>query len=824
MPILTTTIEDPSPLISYSTWKQGTGNDDLITRYSQSSFTAANTQDASMSFSFNGTAVEIFGARRDNHGDYQITIDNVTSTMSGLSTPNVFKTSLFSISNLTQGFHTITLTNKPTDNKHHFVDVDFITWESRIGRDGDNLVIKTYQDTDPSFLYTPSEAWSTSPGQIGLFNGGSGHEISGRNNGTLIYTFSVSFHELLNMAQLINPQQGDGVQLYGPVGPLGAPYTVQVDGGPVRSLARRKTCPPSRVPELFLKSVIRNRLREYTRHLLHELRVAATRATSSPIIRPTKWWYYCGHRNRGPDDLRMHNGFYYYYTPPFEYASAGGSYYTEDIPEPSLPHATVASSVGETRASLVAPHSTRITRHIKGQPVIMPRGPAQDLPSFPPNDLPGHRGVNGRFKGTAIGLKVTSSPGGLKLTKRLPYGQDAEQAQDTALMESQITWESHIGKDKDSLMVRTVQDTDPSFSFSPSKLWSDNPDQIGLFNGGSGHQITGPTSGDGVQLFGPIGPLGAPYTVQIDGGPVRSLTSARDFYIPQMMLFHADNLGDGNHVLRLEYHGSSTNQTFAIDYANIINASSMKSSRSRAGSASMSRGLSGGLIAAIVILVLLIVACIIAFFLIMRRRWYLPPNDRKLFNEGMPARPPLPPVAPSSYYTGYTSSANRMAYGRGNGQRERLTRGNTISSPSILTFTSFDPSVSLGRHSTTGRSYYTRSEGIPEEPIPEPSVPYATVASSSVGGRNSIATPNRARITQNAKGQTVMGPEAAGAGRELPAPPMEQPRPTESREVDDRQSRFYPSDIAPPDYHQATDPLRESNVQDEKGNRSVINR
>ncbi len=103
----------------------------------------------------------------------------------------------------------------------------------------------------------------------------------------------------------------------------------------------------------------------------------------------------------------------------------------------------------------------------------------------------------------------------------------------------------------------------------------------------------------------------------------------------------------------------------------------------------------------------------------MRRRWYLPPNDRKLFNEGMIVRPPSPPVAPSSYHTGYTSSANRMAYGRGNGQRERLTRGNTISSPSILTFTSFDPSVSLGRYSTTGRSYYTRSEGIPEEPIPE---------------------------------------------------------------------------------------------------------
>ncbi len=83
--------------------------------------------------------------------------------------------------------------------------------------------------------------------------------------------------------------------------------------------------------------------------------------------------------------------------------------------------------------------------------------------------------------------------------------------------------------------------------------------------------------GDGVQLFGPVGPLGAPYTVQVDGGPVRSLASVRDFYSPQMILFHADNLGDGIHVLRLEYQGSSSNQSFAIDYANTLSTSSMGS-------------------------------------------------------------------------------------------------------------------------------------------------------------------------------------------------------------------------------------------------------
>ncbi|KAF9501657.1 hypothetical protein BDN71DRAFT_1479240 [Pleurotus eryngii] len=228
MPILTTTVEDPCPLISYSTtgWQQGRGESDplITTSYSQSSFTASKTGDASVSFSFNGTDIELFGSRRDNHGNYEVTIDNRTSSLNGFAQPNLFKQSLFSALNLTQGYHTITLINKPTDNGHNFVDIDFITWKSHIGEEDDKLIIKAFQDTDPAFLYTPSDAWSANPDQIGLFNGGSGHQITGGASGSLTYTFSVR----------------DGVQLFGPIGPLGAPYFVQVDGGPVRSLTSAK--------------------------------------------------------------------------------------------------------------------------------------------------------------------------------------------------------------------------------------------------------------------------------------------------------------------------------------------------------------------------------------------------------------------------------------------------------------------------------------------------------------------------------------------------------------------------------------------------------
>lgn len=98
-----------------------------------------------MSFSFNGTAVEIFGAKRGNHGDYQITIDNVTSTSPGRTDPDVLKTSLFSISNLAQGFHTVTLTNKPTDNNHNFVNIDFVSFYISFKKDEDaSLKLKVW--------------------------------------------------------------------------------------------------------------------------------------------------------------------------------------------------------------------------------------------------------------------------------------------------------------------------------------------------------------------------------------------------------------------------------------------------------------------------------------------------------------------------------------------------------------------------------------------------------------------------------------------------------------------------------------------------------
>jgi hypothetical protein len=107
------------------------------------------------SFSFNGTAVWIFGAKRGNHGHYIVTIDNgqaerfdgYAPTQSD-GTDGVYQVvcflvsvqglvahrppqPLFSKTDLKDGFHTVVLSNDGgADSGKPYVDIDFITWTS----------------------------------------------------------------------------------------------------------------------------------------------------------------------------------------------------------------------------------------------------------------------------------------------------------------------------------------------------------------------------------------------------------------------------------------------------------------------------------------------------------------------------------------------------------------------------------------------------------------------------------------------------------------------------------------------------------------------
>ncbi|EGO00238.1 hypothetical protein SERLA73DRAFT_180711 [Serpula lacrymans var. lacrymans S7.3] len=213
MPSVTTLIDDKVPLIKYDdTWEPGTSTDDpLADGYYLGTFTTNNVTNGAATWSFNGTAFWIYGSKRSNHGTYTVTVDGATYPHNdGNSAVNLFQQTLFNISGLTQGMHSLTITNTGTGSQ--YVDIDLIVWQSEVGGADDQLVTQTVQDTDPSFQYQ-APAWNTNPPSVNFFNNGTGHSTS-TYNASVTYTFT-----------------GDAISLYGTVGPQNGPYSVQLDGG-----------------------------------------------------------------------------------------------------------------------------------------------------------------------------------------------------------------------------------------------------------------------------------------------------------------------------------------------------------------------------------------------------------------------------------------------------------------------------------------------------------------------------------------------------------------------------------------------------------------
>ncbi|KAG6837000.1 hypothetical protein H0H93_016460 [Arthromyces matolae] len=176
MPALTVTVEENTPLLNFSSqWQTGTSLSDVdASLYSESSFITTQTDGASASFTFNGTSVQIYGAKLPDHGSYVVKVDNTTyPTQNGsLPAPGEYQTSLFAVNGLQQGPHTITLTNQGTN----FVDIDYISWITDIGGASDQLFVNTIQDTDSSFVYSGS-SWNADP-NAGRFLDGSAQYAS----------------------------------------------------------------------------------------------------------------------------------------------------------------------------------------------------------------------------------------------------------------------------------------------------------------------------------------------------------------------------------------------------------------------------------------------------------------------------------------------------------------------------------------------------------------------------------------------------------------------------------------------------------------------
>ncbi|KAF9010700.1 hypothetical protein BDQ17DRAFT_1346717 [Cyathus striatus] len=230
MPRITLTIEDNSPVLQYSTqWEAGNSQDNAADRYSLSSFTLSNTNGSWMSFVYSGYDVHVYGAKRANHGNYRVDIDNGTTSFEGngsIPGDGSFQVSLFSPSTpMANGLHNLTLTNQ--ENK--FLDVDFLTWQSAVGEDNEQLLMNTFDDMHSAFSYFPSSSWTTNPPNQSRYFGTTGHMTSDP-NAYMEFAF-----------------QGDAITLYGPVDPSGSAYTVELDGGPAQRFTTNKASPQAQM-------------------------------------------------------------------------------------------------------------------------------------------------------------------------------------------------------------------------------------------------------------------------------------------------------------------------------------------------------------------------------------------------------------------------------------------------------------------------------------------------------------------------------------------------------------------------------------------------
>lgn len=103
----------------------------VANRYSDNSMMVTNFTGASATFCFNGTGVNVYGAKRGNHGSYQVTLDGTTfPAETGRNDTGIFQTLLFSSITLEQDYHELILTDQGVDN-HLYLDIDYVSSDVR---------------------------------------------------------------------------------------------------------------------------------------------------------------------------------------------------------------------------------------------------------------------------------------------------------------------------------------------------------------------------------------------------------------------------------------------------------------------------------------------------------------------------------------------------------------------------------------------------------------------------------------------------------------------------------------------------------------------
>ncbi|KAI0762134.1 hypothetical protein BD413DRAFT_585845 [Trametes elegans] len=122
------TIDDSSPLIVYDppeAWTHSSGND--AQGYTNSTYHGTSVNGASAKFTFNGTGIWLYGARKRDYGGFILLVDDdVVAYANATASAAVFGQTLGGLSDLKLGQHVVSIMNGGTGP----IDLDGIVYET----------------------------------------------------------------------------------------------------------------------------------------------------------------------------------------------------------------------------------------------------------------------------------------------------------------------------------------------------------------------------------------------------------------------------------------------------------------------------------------------------------------------------------------------------------------------------------------------------------------------------------------------------------------------------------------------------------------------
>jgi len=274
------------------------------------------------------------------------------------------------------------------------------------------------------------------------------------------------------------------------------------------------------------------------------------------------------------------------------------------------------------------------------------------------------------------------------------------------------------------------------------------------------------------------------FSVSVDGGSSSKYSAIKQFYTPQVLLYHVDNLEAGSHTVKVAYNPVTPGQALAIDYANVFTTPSIDAASG--GSIASVHKLPAGAIAGIVLALLFLLVLVIGTFLYVRRR-----NERRnLFPREMEGGIQRVTAASAFDARGVLSTPG---YSRSSAMYSAtspvMSYPETSDAPGQIHLY-YAPSAS-------GDSEYSNGSAANN--------PGSTIASSSILSRNSTS-PRRPPVREEKGNRSVPFPAAAGQSlAQIPEAELRSTRRVVPGRAQDFGGAAPGPTLLPPDYSQATE-------------------